>query len=228
MNRYGFIYKTTNLINNKIYIGQKVYKKNNDIQSPVPSYLGSGIKLKSAIKKYGKKNFKREILCWCLNQKSLDDFEKFFIKYYNSMDENIGYNLCEGGQTDIPKEMLHRFGKENPNYGHKWTKEMKERLSNIAKSRNIKGDRNPNFGNKWTDEQKKRASELRISSRMYAGANNPRAIKIKCLETGKIFDTIKDIKYETSLAESTIYSKISKGKKIDGKTYVKLNSNSPS
>ena len=116
MNRYGFIYKTTNLINNKIYIGQKVYKKNNDIQSPVPSYLGSGIKLKSAIKKYGKKNFKREILCWCLKQKSLDDFEKFFIKYYNSMDENIGYNLCEGGQTDIPKEMLHRFGKENPNY----------------------------------------------------------------------------------------------------------------
>ena len=45
------IYKTTNLINGKIYIGMSKNKKEN--------YLGSGIYLKYAIDKYGKENFKK-------------------------------------------------------------------------------------------------------------------------------------------------------------------------
>ena len=54
---YGYIYKTTNLVNNKIYIGQhKAYKFMKRM------YLGSGIKLKAAIKKYGRKNFTCELL----------------------------------------------------------------------------------------------------------------------------------------------------------------------
>lgn len=50
------IYKTTNLINNNIYIGQHATKDIND------NYLGSGVALLSDIKKYGKDNFKKEIL----------------------------------------------------------------------------------------------------------------------------------------------------------------------
>ena len=49
-----FIYKTTNLINGKIYIGK--YKGNRK------NYLGSGVILKKAIKKYGIENFTREII----------------------------------------------------------------------------------------------------------------------------------------------------------------------
>ena len=48
------IYKTTNLINGKIYIGQD--SKNN------PKYLGSGVIFLKAIKKYGKENFVKETL----------------------------------------------------------------------------------------------------------------------------------------------------------------------
>ena len=48
------IYKTTNLVNGKIYIGKD---KNNN-----PSYLGSGKILKLAIKKYGKENFTKETI----------------------------------------------------------------------------------------------------------------------------------------------------------------------
>ena len=44
------IYKTTNLVNGKIYIGKD--SKNN------PNYLGSGNLLKKALIKYGKENFK--------------------------------------------------------------------------------------------------------------------------------------------------------------------------
>lgn len=48
------IYKTTNLINNKIYVGKDSHNDSN--------YFGSGTILVKAIKKYGKENFKKEIL----------------------------------------------------------------------------------------------------------------------------------------------------------------------
>lgn len=62
-----FIYKTTNLVNNKIYIGQS--KKNK------PEYLGSGKILKKAIKKYGIEKFKKEILCVCKDKTELNQKE---------------------------------------------------------------------------------------------------------------------------------------------------------
>jgi len=48
------IYKTTNTINGKIYIGKDV---KND-----PNYIGSGLYIKNAIKKYGKEHFKKETI----------------------------------------------------------------------------------------------------------------------------------------------------------------------
>lgn len=53
-----YIYMTTNLINGKKYIGQHKGKVND-------SYLGSGTTITKAIQKYGKENFKKDILCMC-------------------------------------------------------------------------------------------------------------------------------------------------------------------
>ena len=86
-----FIYKTTCLINNKIYIGQHNGKRY--------SYLGSGILIKSAIKKYGKNNFVREIL-----EENIDNYELlsvreiYWIQYYDSTNRDIGYNIEAGGR----------------------------------------------------------------------------------------------------------------------------------
>lgn len=82
------IYKTTCLVNGKIYIGQN--KRN------ITSYLGSGVALLESINKYGKGNFKKEILRKCKNQKELDFFEEYYIKKFDSTNKNIGYNILPG------------------------------------------------------------------------------------------------------------------------------------
>lgn len=83
------IYKTTNLVNLKIYVGKD---SKND-----PNYFGSGLYLERAIKKYGKKNFKKEILERCLTLEQLNDREKYWIKILNSNNRKVGYNLTDGG-----------------------------------------------------------------------------------------------------------------------------------
>jgi len=83
------IYKTTNLINNKIYIGKTTRKS--------LLYYGSGIVLNQSIKKYGKENFKREIIEQCDTFEQLNERERFWILELKSYDPNIGYNRSYGG-----------------------------------------------------------------------------------------------------------------------------------
>ena len=64
---YGFVYITTNLINNKKYIGKR---KIRNVKSD-STYLGSGKDLKKDIELYGAENFKRDILEYCVNEDDL-------------------------------------------------------------------------------------------------------------------------------------------------------------
>jgi len=94
---YGYIYKTTNKINGKIYIGQKkstVFLGN--------QYLGSGRYLRNAINKYGQDNFCVELIKWCETKQILDEAEKYYIKSYHATDHTVGYNItlgAAGGDT---------------------------------------------------------------------------------------------------------------------------------
>lgn len=89
---YGYIYKTINLVNGKIYIGQKHSDKflGNE-------YLGSGLLLKRAIKKYGKENFNVELLEECNSKILLNEREIYWIDYYAKCSDCC-YNLSKGGQ----------------------------------------------------------------------------------------------------------------------------------
>lgn len=89
---YGYIYKTTNLVNGKIYIGQKTS------EIFIESYKGSGIILRKALDKYGEENFKVEILEECNSKDELDLAEKKWIKVLKATDDSTGYNIAEGGQ----------------------------------------------------------------------------------------------------------------------------------
>lgn len=84
------IYKITNILNGKIYIGKDEFSNS--------EYFGSGKLIKRAIIKYGKKNFIKEILENKIEDKKiLEEKEIFWIKYFNSTDKNIGYNIARGG-----------------------------------------------------------------------------------------------------------------------------------
>jgi group I intron endonuclease len=110
------IYKTTNKLNGKIYIGQD---KNNN-----PYYFGSGKKLQRAIHKYGKENFIKEILEECKNEDHMNEREIYWILFYKSQDRKFGYNISEGGKEgdrkigqDIAKGGIYnywlgKYGKE--------------------------------------------------------------------------------------------------------------------
>jgi hypothetical protein len=83
------IYKITNLINSKIYIGK-------DTTSD-PKYFGSGILIRRSIQKYGLENFSKEVIDTADNKEELAGKEKYWISEYNSIDKNIGYNISKGG-----------------------------------------------------------------------------------------------------------------------------------
>lgn len=147
-----FIYKTTNLVNGRIYIGQRAKISNAE------HYFGSGIYISKAIKKYGKKNFIREILEDNINDlKTLNEREIYWIKFYNATNPEIGYNIANGGRGNLnPSEEIRKrmsdgrrgkyVGEKAPWFGKKHTEETKKLMS--EKSRNPKGVDAPWFGKK--------------------------------------------------------------------------------
>lgn len=115
---FGYIYKTTNLINNKIYIGQHHSSIFDN------KYFGSGKLLREAIKKYGKENFSCELLeeIDIADQLLLNEKEVFWIKKLNSQNLEIGYNLARGGWCSEDFETtLDKISKERKKHSS-WIK----------------------------------------------------------------------------------------------------------
>lgn len=170
------IYKTTNLINGKIYIGKDKYNN--------PDYYGSGLILNKSIKKYGKENFKKEIIEKCQSDNELNIKEKYWIEFYESYKKEIGYNLTLGGTggntiLDSEKrkkvnekikeknsllskeERSKKFGsRKNSHFHHSDTTKTKISSKNSGKNNGMFGKIPWNKGGKcYTDEQLKKFSE---------------------------------------------------------------------
>lgn len=96
---YYYIYEIKNKLNGKTYIGQH---RTNDLND---GYMGSGVILKQAFKKYGKENFLKKILCYCNNQNELNDKEIELIKK-NRANGKAEYNIADGGVVFVNKKVL--------------------------------------------------------------------------------------------------------------------------
>lgn len=96
------IYKITNLINGKCYIGQSVNIKQRwkDHRTRAMSKGSEGFEshFYRSIRKYGLENFSFEILEEC-SKEELNEKEKFYVSKYSSNQEEFGYNLTAGGDS---------------------------------------------------------------------------------------------------------------------------------
>lgn len=187
------VYKTINLVNGKIYVGQDFYNN--------PNYFGSGLLIQAAIKKYGIENFKKEIIEYCSNTEKLDEREIYWIEKLKSRDKNIGYNLSAGGHgmtCDII-EKIRKKRKEQKNYG-KWSDEKKK----IQSERWIDKWKDPDYREKHHKStlgcQKGKQVSDDTKSKMKA-ARNKHCVNIKAIHkiTGEILEFDKMIKASESL-----------------------------
>jgi hypothetical protein len=89
--KYYIIYKITNLINNKYYIGRHSTDNLDD------EYLGSGKAILNAIKKYGKENFKKEIIATAADAQALWELEAKIIDD-KIVNDPLSYNMTYGGK----------------------------------------------------------------------------------------------------------------------------------
>ncbi len=104
-----YLYQITNLINNKIYIGQT-----NDITKRWSNHkcCHNGTAISRAIQKYGAESFKFEVLYRNIPIDEIDQLEIDTIKEKNSLTPN-GYNISEGGQG-LGRGGISRYGADNP------------------------------------------------------------------------------------------------------------------
>lgn len=122
---FGIIYKATNLVNGKVYIGQTIRSLDERVRQHIndTNAMKDSFAFHSAIRKYGEDNFRWEVIDKAYSSRELDEKEVFWIKYYHSYisdDECNGYNMTIGGNVFR--------GKDNPFYGKTHSEESREKI----------------------------------------------------------------------------------------------------
>lgn len=205
------IYKTTNLINGKYYIGKDAKNDKN--------YLGSGIAIKKAIIKYGKENFKKEILLHCNNLKELNEKETEIINESAVNDPN-SYNLVLGGQGGN----FSKFVKHNPFKGvgykqyfinklgeekglKKYEEYLKKKSESVSGEKNgmygsskLKGEKNgmygkkgekcPFYGIKRTEEQRENYRKAQLGKKLSNKTKSKMSLSHKNRDRGYYIEQI--------------------------------------
>jgi len=132
------IYKITNKLNGRSYIGQSI-----DVLARIKTHKRKSRKLviNKAIQKYGVSSFVFEVIIYC-EVSLLDEYEKALIVYHNTISPH-GYNIEVGGKD---RHMVES---------------TKEKLSNMMKGRHV-GENNPFYGKSHSEEVKKIISEANV------------------------------------------------------------------
>ena len=194
------IYKITNLIDGKIYIGQTVnYRKRANAHI---SYLKKGTHhnshLQRAFDKYGEGSFEIDLITEC-KISELDSMERRYIKEYNCLNREHGYNLLGGGQKY-----------------REFTLEVREKMSKARKGKPFTEEhkRNISLGNKGKQISKKSIEKTRLTKKMrkvHCGEKNPNAL-ISNKVAEKIIiellnkETVVNITNKYQVSSETVYN----------------------
>lgn len=161
------VYKTTNLINNKFYIG-----KHKQDSYEFDGYLGSGTIIKDAIKKYGKESFLRETLATFMTEEECYIAEKDILS--NLWEDPDCYNLESGGRggktvSEESRKRMSLSAKNRPRMQH--TEKTKLLLS-AAKLAN-----NPGMTGKTHSEETKRKMKEKAEGRKHSAESKEKMSK---------------------------------------------------
>ena len=168
--RYGVIYKITNTVNGKVYIGQtindfngrygfsgksieRVYKHHKYRKEHNSNY---NVHLLGAIEKYGFEVFTvDEEFDVAYSKEQLDSLEKKYIKEFNCIEN--GYNNTDGGSNGKHSEDVKR--KMSKKAKERWNDSEERRKQSETLKGKFSGENNPNYGKHRTEEQKRKQSE---------------------------------------------------------------------
>jgi hypothetical protein len=171
--KYHFIYKTTNNINKKYYIGMHSTHNIDD------GYMGSGLKLRRSLKKYGNENHIIEILEFLPNREKLKEREKQIVNE-NILKDNMCMNLQIGGgggflngthqfKCSQSAGLKHSYRMKND---EEYRKKYSKKLSESGKRRHQQGELNT-FKCDWTGKKHSPETKKLISnSKKGTGAGN--------------------------------------------------------
>lgn len=157
-----YIYRITNLVDGKTYIGQHKYKKLND------SYRGSGKLLWRAYRKYGFENFTKEILYSNIQYKeTADDMERFTIAKERAIGK-AEYNIADGGNGgDLGEEVNKRHSEimkgDQRNKGRHHTEEARKHMSDGHKGKHLSEEHKKNISEALKGKQTSKETRRKLS-----------------------------------------------------------------
>lgn len=192
-----YLYIITNILSNKIYIGQTKYPERRWRQHK--NLSNKKIKhqyIHYAMYKYGLENFTYEIIAQSITQEDADITEIDLIKQYDSCNPEIGYNFRSGGHV-FERSMKTRKliseslkGRSSPRKGVVLSDEQKMKMSIIAKNLGLKP---PNLKNrKLSDEHKKKLSDAKIINPIWNKGIQLTDEHKKNISKAKIKNTLSD------------------------------------
>jgi len=216
------IYKITNIINNKIYIGSAIdtYNRFSKHKSQLNKNKHHNSYLQNSWNKYGEQNFKFEIIEYITDKNKLIEREQYWIDLTKSSNREYGYNINPIANSQLGRKLSEESRKKisDKNKGRIVSEETRQKLSDCHK-----GEKSYRYGKHLTDEEKEnirqfnlgkhhsketkeKISKSNIGKKKNFKNGNPNNKKVICLNTNIVYNSIFEASNNTKVNNGHIVS----------------------